>query len=69
MRDIPIYTETIKPNYPEMLEQNIQDTKILAKALLDVLNKLYVMDRIECASLLKEYSTILVKMLGEAENK
>lgn len=63
MRDIPIYTETIKPNYPEMLEQNIQDTKILAKALLDVMDMLYRMGSGEV--MLKEYADSLIKIIKE----
>ena len=63
MRDIPIYTEFKKPNYPEMLEQNIQDTKILAKALLDVMDMLYRMGSGE--AMLKEYADSLIKIIKE----
>ncbi len=63
MRDIPIYTEFKKPNYPEMLEQNIQDTKILAKALLDVMDMLYRMGSGEF--MLKEYADSLIKIIKE----
>jgi hypothetical protein len=63
MRDIPIYTEFKKPNYPEMLEQNIQDTKILAKALLDVMDMLYRMGSGEM--MLKEYADSLIKIIKE----
>lgn len=61
MRDISIYTEFKKPNYPEMLEQNIQDTKILAKALLDVMDMLYRMGSGE--AMLKEYADSLIKII------
>lgn len=63
MRDIPIYTEFKKPNYPEMLEQNIQNTKILAKALLDVMDMLYRMGSGEV--MLKEYADSLIKIIKE----
>jgi hypothetical protein len=63
MIDIPIYTEFKKPNYPEMLEQNIQDTKILAKALLDVMDMLYRMGSGEF--MLKEYADSLIKIIKE----
>ena len=66
MRDIPIYTETIKPNYPEMLDQNIQDTKVLAKALLDVMDILYRMGSGE--GMLKEYADSLVRIIGNGES-
>lgn len=63
MRDIPIYTEFKKPNYPEMLEKNIQDTKILAKALLDVMDMLYRMGSGNV--MLKEYADSLIKIIKE----
>ena len=63
MRDVPIYTEFKKTNYPEMLEQNIQDTKILAKALLDVMDMLYRMGSGE--GMLKEYADSLIKIIKE----
>lgn len=63
MRDLPMYTEFKKPNYPEMLEQNIQNTKILAKALLDVMDMLYRMGSGEV--MLKEYADSLIKIIEE----
>ena len=66
MRDIPIYTEIIKPNYPEMLDQNIQDTKVLAKALLDVMDMLYRMGSGE--AMLKEYADSLLRIIGNGES-
>lgn len=46
-----------------MLEQNIQDTKILAKALLDVMDMLYRMGSGE--GMLKEYADLLIKIIKE----
>ena len=63
MRDIPIYKKFKKPNYPEMLEKNIQDTKILAKALLDVMDMLYRMGSGDV--MLKEYADSLIKIIKE----
>jgi len=54
--------------YEDMIEQNVDDTKVLAKALLDVLNMLYIMDRIECGSMLKEYADSLLRIIGNGES-